>query len=171
LAKLKSARNVNEDEIAIQSAIHNGILNVDEIIATKKLDLVSSAINTYPIHFVEVLIDWYTNDQWRTMFEYAVDNNIKHTPRNSAGYSMLAQYIVNFDKKKIEEYILSYWNGTSSGTCINKSHLYFYEKGQKRRNEAVSVSIETASDFYPIEAIYQPLLPDPLVSASLSLML
>ena len=36
-----------------------------------------------------------------TMFEYAVDNNIKHTPRNSAGYSMLAQYIVNFDKKKI----------------------------------------------------------------------
>lgn len=149
LAKLKSARNVNEDEIAIQSAIHNGILNVDEIIATKKLDLVSSAINTYPIHFVEVLIDWYTNDQWRTMFEYAVDNNIKHTPRNSAGYSMLAQYIVNFDKKKIEEYILSYWNGTSSGTCINKSHLYFYEKGQKieilawnysrRRMEAKSI--------------------------------
>lgn len=129
VAKLKFAHNVDEDEIAIQSAIHKGILSIDEIISTKRLDLVRNAIQAYPIHFVEILIEWYNNAQWRAMFEYAVDNNIEYA--TGSYRSELARHIIELDKKKIEEYIIRYWNGGASKECINKSNMYFYENGIK----------------------------------------
>ncbi len=62
-------------DIAIQSAIHDGILNIDEIIATNNYELIKKALSAYPIHIVEYLQNLYNAEQYRAIFEWAVDNS------------------------------------------------------------------------------------------------
>ena len=53
VAKLKET-GASEREIKIQSAIHNGILNIDEILATEDYEIIKEAIENYPIHEFEI---------------------------------------------------------------------------------------------------------------------
>ncbi len=130
IAKLKASKNVSADELTIQSAIHKGILSIDEILATKNYTLASSAIQKYPIHFVETLIAWFNEEKWRELFEFAVDNSTNRQ-QHDYDYSSLARHITKFDKAAIEKDILDYWNGSASSKNINVNHLYFFERDKK----------------------------------------
>ena len=84
VAKLRKDINVSEDELAVQSAIHCGVLCIDEILATNDYKLIKKAIETYPVTtyelqgaVIESAIKYLSNDNWRDLFEYAVDNGDK----------------------------------------------------------------------------------------------
>ena len=84
VAKLKKDDTVGADELAIQSALHCGVLCIDEILATNDYKLIKKAIETYPVTtyelqgaVIESAIEYLSNNNWRDLFEYAVDNGDK----------------------------------------------------------------------------------------------
>lgn len=84
IANLKKDKSVSADELAIQSALHCGVLCIDEILATNDYKLIKKAIETYPVTtyelqgaVIESAIEYLSNNNWRDLFEYAVDNDEK----------------------------------------------------------------------------------------------
>ena len=84
VAKLKKDNTVGADELAIQSALHCGVLCIDEILATNDYKLIKKALETYPVTTYEIqgaaiesAIEYLSNNNWRALFEYAVDNGDK----------------------------------------------------------------------------------------------
>ena len=132
VAKLKASKCVDDEELAVQSSIHGGVLSVSEILATKNYDLIKNALSKYPIHFIETLISWCLKEDWRAMFEYAIDNDVRYTT-NTGRYTELAHHVVNFDKKAIAEYLFNAWYGCKLGKGINAEHLYYYVGDTKKK--------------------------------------
>ena len=76
----KVEEEILADDPRIKAAIHNGILNIDEILASKNYKLIKTAIESYPICQFELN---YVNLQnakqmladgnWRDLFRFAVD--------------------------------------------------------------------------------------------------
>ena len=76
VAKLKKDDTVGADELAIQSALHCGVLCIDEILATNDYKLIKKAIETYPVTtyelqgaVIESAIEYLSNNNWRDLFE------------------------------------------------------------------------------------------------------
>ncbi len=91
-AKIKHNRNLSKTEKIVQSCVHYGVLNIDELLATKNLDIIKRALNQYPIHIVELLYALLNKKQWKTLFEYAVDNKL----------NILADSAIKVDTEKIK---------------------------------------------------------------------
>lgn len=91
-AKIKHNANLSDEEKIVLSCVHYGILNIDELLVTKNLDLIKKALNHYPIHSVELLYGWLNKKQWQKLFEYAVDNNL----------NILADNVIKSDTEKIK---------------------------------------------------------------------
>lgn len=85
VAKLRIDKSVSADELAIQSAIHEGILSIDEIVSTKNYKLIKRALETHPITLFELkyklmqeLICRVDDGDWRTLFIFAVDRGYEN---------------------------------------------------------------------------------------------
>lgn len=92
MAKLKADKTISKEELTIQSTIHDGIVNIDELLATKDLKLIKKVLENYPIHPIEILYKWFKEQNWRKLFKYAVDNNL----------NLLADYVIKSNDDKIK---------------------------------------------------------------------
>ncbi len=95
VAKLKLDNAVSEQDIIVQSSIHNGIVVIDELLQVNDADLIEKALEEYPVSKYELLNtilkemrQAVESDDWRFIFEYAVDhcddsliNCIQHSDR------------------------------------------------------------------------------------------
>ena len=116
MAKLKADKSVTQDELTIQSTIHDGIINIDELLATKNLLLIKKALSTHDIHPIEPLCRMFQNKQWRTLFEYAVDS------KNDS----LARAVMKNDEVTIEREIVALYLNALNGIgypCVNRTEL------------------------------------------------
>ena len=84
IAKDENGKISRVNELAIQSALHCGVLCIDEILATKDYKLIKKAIETYPVTtyelqgaVIESAMEYLSNNNWRDLFEYAVDKGDK----------------------------------------------------------------------------------------------
>ncbi len=75
MAKLKTDQSVTQDELTIQSTVHDGIVNIDELIETKNIGIIKATLQRYPIHQVELLALMLKNNEMRRLFEYMVDKS------------------------------------------------------------------------------------------------
>lgn len=55
----------------IESFIHNGLLDVKEILKTEGTELIQICLEKYPIHYVEYIIDFYKSKKYRNLLELA----------------------------------------------------------------------------------------------------
>lgn len=133
IAKLKLDKTISKDEIKIQSTIHNGIINIDELLALNNFKLIKSALEKYPIHIIENLYNFFIEENNRAIFEFAVDHND----------STLTRIIIEKNKREIESHLLGYWKGN-----INDKHLYLLIKGEKRSLCTNSYGRNYWYDFY-----------------------
>ena len=133
IAKLKLDKTVSKDEIKIQSTIHNGIINIDELLALNNFKLIKSALEKYPIHIIENLYNFFIEENNRAIFEFAVDHND----------STLTRIIIEKNKRELESHLLGYWKGN-----INDKHLYLLIKGEKRSLCTNSYGRNYWYDFY-----------------------
>lgn len=76
-AKIRKNKNLSEEDKLILSCVHYGILNLTEILNTKNLPTIKKAIDKYPIHPVELCYDLYKQGNYRKLFEYSVDNELR----------------------------------------------------------------------------------------------
>ena len=114
VAKLKLDKSSSEDELKIQKAIHNGILNINELKEVKDLNLFKKAINKYPIHIFERLYQWYRNKNWHELFCFSIDN----------GDSLLADALMSNNISAVEKNMLAYWKyepGKRTGELFSRN--------------------------------------------------
>ena len=102
VAKLKLDKSVSEQDIIIQSSIHNGIVIIDELLTVNDADLIEKTLEKYPVSKYELLNDILgkvrqavESDNWRFILEYAVDHNDKN----------LAYYALNEKKDGIVSWL------------------------------------------------------------------
>mgnify|MGYP003479910151 CR=1 FL=1 len=75
IAKLKMDKSISENEIKIQSTIHEGIVCVDELLKLNDFKIIKKVLNEYPIHIVELLDGWLSKSKWKELYHFAIDNN------------------------------------------------------------------------------------------------
>ena len=113
VAKLKQDKSVSAEELIVQSAIHDGILNIDELLVLKNVKIIKKALNDYPIHPVEKLLKVYENKQWRDLFQWAVDN------QNRA----LSNAVINGEIESVEEEIIKYAKNKTVKFTTNSKYI------------------------------------------------
>ncbi len=111
-----------EETAEVSSVIQNGIVNIDKLLECKNFAFVKKMLGEYPIHLIEQLNNYFQHKDWRTLFQYAIDNN------NNA----LADTIIKGEQDEIQSQLLSYWNNSQAEKFnINKKHLYLIVNGRK----------------------------------------
>lgn len=82
IAKLRADKTINADEFAIQSALREGVLCIDEILNTKNYKLIKHALERYPITPFELkydaicsLISKAEQGEWHVLFRFAVETD------------------------------------------------------------------------------------------------
>ncbi|MDD7707230.1 MAG: helix-turn-helix transcriptional regulator, partial [Candidatus Enterosoma sp.] len=120
VAKLKLDKSVSRTDLEIQSAIHNGIVDIKEVKGIADFKAVKKALNDYPVHPFELVYRMYQQQKWRELFEFSVDYDINR----------LSDAILYQSKEDIEENILEIWTKDNQpynrlkSLCFNNNELY-----------------------------------------------
>lgn len=120
VAKLKLDKSVSRTDLEIQSAIHNGIVDIKELKEIADFKAVKKALNDYPVHPFELVYRMYQQQNWRELFEFSVDYDINR----------LSDAILYQNKEDIEENILEIWTKDNQpynrlkSLCFNNNDLY-----------------------------------------------
>ena len=120
VAKLKLDKSVSRTDLEIQSAIHNGIVDIKELKEIADFKAVKKALNDYPVHPFELVYRMYQQQKWRELFEFSVDYDINR----------LSDAILYQNKEDIEENILEIWTKDNQPynrlkcLCFNNNELY-----------------------------------------------
>lgn len=116
MAKLKSDKSVSQEDITIQSTLHDGIVNIDELLATNNPAIIKKVLSSYDIHPIEPLCRLFQSEEWRKLFEYAVDHHNRS----------LADAVIQGDIKQIEKCIVDIYVksiGYSGFPYVNEREL------------------------------------------------
>lgn len=120
VAKLKLDKSVSRTDLEIQSAIHNGIVDIKELKEIADFKAVKKTLNDYPVHPFELVYRMYQQQKWRELFEFSVDYDINR----------LSDAILYQNKEDIEENILEIWTKDNQpynrlkSLCFNNNELY-----------------------------------------------
>ena len=120
VAKLKLDKSVSRTDLEIQSAIHNGIVDIKELKEIADFKAVKKALNDYPVHPFELVYRMYQQQKWRELFEFSVDYDINR----------LSDAILHQNKEEIKENILEIWTKDNQpynrlkSLCFNNNELY-----------------------------------------------
>lgn len=119
VAKLKLDKSVSRTDLEIQSAIHNGIVDIKELKEIADFKAVKKALNDYPVHPFELVYRMYQQQKWRELFEFSVDYDINR----------LSDSIMKQNKTGIETAILETWTKDNQPNdirilCINNDEMY-----------------------------------------------
>lgn len=148
VAKLKLDKSVSKTDLQVQSAIHNGIIDIKELKEIADFQAIKKALNDYPIHPFELIYRMYQQEKWREFFEFAVDYNI-----NKLSDAILCQ-----NKENIEKNILEIWikddqpYNRLKSLCFNNNELYVlrndmsYGSRNNHNQKSIPEVIEYLSD-------------------------
>lgn len=120
VAKLKLDKSVSQSDLLVQSAIHNGIISIKELIEIKDFAAIKKALYTYPIHPFEILYRMYQSKNWKDLFKFAIDNDICN----------LADAVLSQNTEEIENNILKSWTQSNNPYykmkqfCLNSIEIY-----------------------------------------------
>lgn len=145
VAKLKLDKSVSKTDLQVQSAIHNGIIDIKELKEIADFTAIKKALNDYPIHPFELIYRMYQQQKWRELFEFSVDYDI----------SRLSDAILYQNKEDIEENILEIWTKDNQpynrlkSLCFNNNDLYvsIREISYGSRTNHNQKSIQEAIDY------------------------
>lgn len=75
-AKISKDKKLSEKEKQLLHCIHNGIVNLDELIALNDYDLYEKTLKKYPANEYEVIFKEINDKDYKKIFEYAVQHSI-----------------------------------------------------------------------------------------------
>ena len=75
-AKISKNKKLSEKEKQLLHCIHNGIVNLDELIALNEYDLYKKTLKKYPANEYEVIFKAINDKDYKKIFEYAVQHSI-----------------------------------------------------------------------------------------------
>lgn len=119
---IENNSRLSDKEKQLAKSIHDGVVCIDEVLSINDFELIKKTLNEYPIHLIEKIMAYYHKEDWKKLFEFAIDNN-----DNS-----LADCIIKGNKVDIEKQVLSYWGGNKEGVNnINEKHFYIMQNGRR----------------------------------------
>lgn len=142
VAKLRKDGNIGADELSVQSALHSGVLCIDEILATKDYKIIKKALETYPVttyelkcSFIEVALDYLAKSNWRNLFEYAVDN----------GYKTLVKCVLARDAESCRKFLNSLFDYIGDitypdGAKSNSNHMVLRDRTRAGRDHSSKIA-------------------------------
>ena len=154
VAKLKQDKNVGDDEIAIQSAIHYGIICVDELFNVSNLELAKKALDEYPITVIDWAYNLIKSDNWNELLQFAIDNKFDRLAKiisttKKEGYILeflwSTIYQTNYSQPNMREDIryqlyslnekyLNPNNTYGSYSCVFKNNIVYFTALKGRGN-------------------------------------
>lgn len=99
--------------LQIEKAVHNGIIDIDELLDINDFQTIKKAIYEYPIHYIEILINLYKDKNFKKLFEIAVDCDC----------TFLADSILNNNDENIKKSILRVWTNYNRGFDSNMLYI------------------------------------------------
>ena len=99
--------------LQIENAVHNGIIDIDELKDINDFLTIKKTIYEYPIHYIEILINLYKNKDFKKLFEIAIDCN----------HTSLADSVLNNNDEDIKKSILRVWTNYNPYSTFNKAYI------------------------------------------------
>ena len=130
-AKISKDKKLSEKEKQLLHCIHNGIVNLDELIALNDYDLYEKTLKKYPANEYEVILKAINDKDYKKIFEYAVQHSITSII-DAIRNKKLDLIEENFCKYIKSKHTPSYgYNKTilsSLSSDINKEYYTIYER-------------------------------------------
>lgn len=119
--KIKYDKKLSNKEKSVKLCIHEGILNIDELLATKDYELIKNNLYKYPINFIEVFSEMIEKQDYKNIFKTAVDMGLDTE-------SVLKEKLENFKKLLVREF---WTNGKSPAETWNRRPIDDFKKVQE----------------------------------------
>ena len=130
-AKISKDKKLSEKEKQLLHCIHNGIVNLDELIALNDYDLYEKTLKKYPANEYEIIFKEINDKDYKKIFEYAVQHSITNII-DAIRNKKLDLIEENFCKYIKSKHTPSYgYNKTilsSLSSDINKEYYTIYER-------------------------------------------
>ncbi len=106
--------------------VHNGILNIDEVLLLNDLKVLKEMMSKYPICICEIIINWANKKKYKDLYRFAIDN----------GWEDMARCIERQDYKGLDKEVrcieASLIKGSGSRLCngpaYDNSEIFKYER-------------------------------------------
>ena len=127
-AKISKDKKLSEKEKQLLHCIHNGIVNLDELIALNDYDLYEKTLKKYPANEYEVILKAINDKDYKKIFEYAVQHSITSII-DAIRNKKLDLIEENFCKYIKSKHTPSYGsNKTILSSDINKEYYTIYKR-------------------------------------------
>lgn len=127
-AKISKDKKLSEKEKQLLHCIHNGIVNLDELIALNDYDLYEKTLKKYPANEYEVIFKEINDKDYKKIFEYAVQHSITNII-DAIRNKKLDLIEENFCKYIKSKHTPSYGsNKTILSSDINKEYYTIYKR-------------------------------------------
>ena len=127
-AKISKNKKLSEKEKQLLHCIHNGIVNLDELIALNEYDLYEKTLKKYPANEYEVIFKAINDKDYKKIFEYAVQHSITNII-DAIRNKKLDLIEENFCKYIKSKHTPSYGsNKTILSSDINKEYYTIYKR-------------------------------------------
>ena len=127
-AKISKNKKLSEKEKQLLHCIHNGIVNLDELITLNEYDLYEKTLKKYPANEYEVIFKAINDKDYKKIFEYAVQHSITNII-DAIRNKKLDLIEENFCKYIKSKHSPSYGsNKTILSSDINKEYYTIYKR-------------------------------------------
>lgn len=119
--KIKHDKKLSDKEKALKLCVHKGILNIDELLATKDYKLIKDNLYKYPINFIEVFSDMLKKKDYKNLFRTAVDMGLDAD-------SVIKEKLEDFKKLLVSQF---WTNGKSAAETWNRRPVDEFKSAQE----------------------------------------
>lgn len=123
--------------------VHNGILNIDEVLLLKDFKTIKEMMGKYPICILEILIKWAESKKYKDIYRFAIDN----------GWERMARCIEGRNYKGLDQELRYIEVGLRNGSRYEQSEIFKYEQDNyKHISEYVDTRSKNRCNFDDIKS-------------------
>lgn len=74
--KINKNKKLTESEKQKLLCLHEGILNIDEVLQLNDFKKIKKMLEEHPICYYEILSDWFEKKKYKEIYRFAIDNNL-----------------------------------------------------------------------------------------------
>lgn len=98
--------------------VHNGILNIDEVLSLNDIEVLKELMAKYPICVCEIITNWVNKKKYKEIYRFAIDN----------GWERMANCVEGRDYKGLDQELRCIEVGLCNGSRYKQSEIFKYEQ-------------------------------------------
>lgn len=98
--------------------VHNGILNIDEVLSLNDIEVLKELMAKYPICVCEIITNWVNKKKYKEIYRFAIDN----------GWERMANCVEGRDYKGLDQELRYIEVGLRNGSRYKQSEIFKYDQ-------------------------------------------